>query len=135
MACGLLVGLRMKLIAATGAVLFTLCGPALADSAKPSPPDTCDGSTDAHPKSAKVHFVQHDTDARTFDLVVGVGSCQSMSEKVPDRQLDVRACVSDGKLDVTWSSISTRGEYRGTASLPFEHHTTTVIGIANSPHL
>jgi hypothetical protein len=115
----------MKIVAATGAVLFTLCGPALADPSAPAP--------------RKVHFALRDTarTPHTFDVTVGERTpCATASEKVPDHQIELRACVSGrAQLDIEWSSRSAWGEYRSTSSLPFVPGATVELGSANGPHL
>jgi hypothetical protein len=118
----------MKLVAATGALLFTLCGPALADSSAP-----------AHSGPRKVRFALRDTTdtTRTFDLIVGeLTPCATASEKVPDHQIELRACVSGhAQLDIEWFSRSAWGEYRSTSSLPFVSGATAELGSAKGPHL
>jgi hypothetical protein len=117
----------MKTFAAAFAILFTLCGPALADSGPP-----------ARSESFKVRFTLHDAaTARTFDVQVGAASpCATANEKLPDHEIELKACVSAGsQLDIMWSSRSARGEYRSTSSLPLAHGATAELGTANGPRL
>jgi hypothetical protein len=117
----------MKTFAAAFAILFTLCGPALADSGPP-----------ARSESFKVRFTLHDAaTTRTFDVVVGAASpCASASEKLPDHEVDLHACVSAGsRLDITWFNRSSSGEYRSSSSLPLVHGTTAELGATNGPRL
>ena len=118
----------MKTFATAFAILFTLCGPALAD---PGPPP-------GRAESFKVRFTLRDTAAtRTFDVVVGAASpCATASQKLPDAEIDLHACVSArAQLDVTWFNRSSSGEYRSTSSLPFVHGATAELGTANGPRL
>lgn len=123
----------MKTFAAAVAILFTLCGPALADSGPPDHTDHTD-RTD----SLKVRFALHDsTTTRTFDVVVGAsGPCATASEKLPDHEVELRACVSDrSQLDIVWFMRSAWGEYRSTSSLPFVAGATAELGTAKGPRL
>jgi hypothetical protein len=117
----------MKTAAAAAAILFTLCAPALADSGPPE-----------HSESLKVRFTLHDpATTRTFDVLVGSASpCATASEKLPDHEIELRACVSKGsQLDIMWFSHSAWGEYRSTSSLPFVHGATAELGTTNGPRL
>jgi hypothetical protein len=117
----------MKIFAAAVAILTTLCAPALAD---PAPP--------GRPESLKIRFTLKDTHtSRTFDVRVGAASpCATASEKKADREIELRACVKDGsRLDVDWSSRSSRGEYHSTSSLPFARGATAELGTADGPRL
>ena len=117
----------MKTFATAFAILFTLCGPALAD---PGPAERSD--------SLKIRFAVRDTSTtRTFDVRVGAGSpCATASEKLPEHEIDLRACVSGGsRLDIAWFTRSAWGEYRSESSIPFVAGATAELGTANGPRL
>jgi hypothetical protein len=120
----------MKTFSTSIAILFTLCAPALADSVPPAAAE--------HAEALKVRFAQHDTTTtRTFDVLVGAGGpCATASEKLPDHEIELQACVSRGsQLDIVWSTRSSWGEYRSTSSLPFVRGATAELGTAKGPRL
>jgi hypothetical protein len=117
----------MKTIAAAAFVLLTLCGPALADPASPPRSD-----------SLKVHFALHDAGtARIFDVIVSPDHpCATASERSPEHQIELKACVSrDAHLDVEWSTRSSSGEYRSTSSLVLAPGASAELGATNGPRL
>jgi hypothetical protein len=116
----------MKTFATAFAILFTLCGPALAD---PAP---------EHVDSRKIRFALNDTSTtQTFDVVVSADSpCATASEKRAEHEIELRACVSRGsRLDIFWFTRSARGEYRSESSLPFVAGATAELGTPNGPRL
>jgi hypothetical protein len=117
----------MRTFAASAFVLLVLCGPALADSASPVRLD-----------SLQVHFTLHDAgSARSFDVIVSPDHpCATASEKSPDHQIELKACVShDAHLDVEWFTRSSSSEYRSTSSLLLVHGATAELGTTNGPRL
>jgi hypothetical protein len=117
----------MKTFAASCFVLLILCGPALAESAPPPRSD-----------SLKVHFALRDAAVtRAFDVIVSPDHpCATVSEKDPEHQIELKACVSrDAHLDVEWSTRSSSGEYRSTSSLPLVPGATAELGTTNGPRL
>jgi hypothetical protein len=119
----------MKTLATTVATVFTLCGPALAD---PQPPPR------TAPESLKVRFAQHDpSSSRTFDVRVGAdGPCATANEKLPEHEIELRACVASGsRLDIMWFTRGAWGEYHSTSSLPFVAGATAELGTAKGPRL
>jgi hypothetical protein len=112
----------MKLLAASTIVLVTLCAPALAE-----PPRA----------DVKIRFALRDTTTTHFDLMIGAANpCATANEKHPDREVQLRACMTDaGHLDVVWSTRSAWGEYSSTSSLPIARGTNAELGSANGPRL
>jgi hypothetical protein len=117
----------MKTLAASACLLLFVGGPALADPAPPARPD-----------SLKIHFAQRDAQAlRAFDVIVSPARpCATASEKNPDQQIELKACLSDdAHLDVEWFTRTAAGEYRSTSSLPVTRGQTTEIGTSSGPRL
>ena len=117
----------MKTLAAVAFSLLILCGPALADSVAPARPD-----------SLRIHFALHDAaTTRMFDVIVSSEhSCATVEEKLPNHQIEIKACVTnDVHLDVEWSTQSPSGEYRSTSSLALPRGTTAEMGTATGPRL
>jgi len=117
----------MKILAGSSCLLLFLCGPALAESPPPA-------RTDA----LKVHFALRDAAVtRAFDVIVSPDHpCATASEKSPDHQIELKACVTnDAHLDVEWSTRSSSGEYRSTSSLPLVRGVTSDLGTTNGPRL
>ena len=118
---------RMKTLAASAFALLILCGPALADSAAPRPPD-----------SFQLHFALHDAGtSRIFDVIVSPDHpCATASEKRPNYQIELMACTSgDAHLDIDWSTRSPSGEYRSKSSVQLAHGATAELGVVNGPRL
>lgn len=102
-------------------MLLTLCAPALAE-----PPRD----------DLKIRFALRDTTTTHFDVMVGAGNpCATASEKHPDREVQLRACMTDAHLEVVWSTRSAWGEYSSTSSLPIARGTSAELGSANGPRL
>jgi hypothetical protein len=117
----------MKTLAASACLLLLVCGPALADPAAPARPD-----------SLKIHFAQRDAaTTRAFDVIVSPDRpCATASEKNPDHQIELKACVSsDAHLDVEWFTRSSAGEYRSTSSLAVTRGATAELGTSSGPRL
>ena len=117
----------MKIFAASGFALLFLCGPALAESRSPARLD-----------SIKVHFALHDAaTTRLFDVIVSPDHpCATASEKSPDHQIELKACVTpDAHLDIEWYTRSASSEYRSTSSIALVHGATAELGAANGPRL
>ena len=112
----------MKTLAASTAVLVTLCAPALAEPAK---------------DDLKIRFALRDTTTTHFDVMVGASNpCATASEKHPGREIQLRACLTDAAhIDVAWSTRSAWGEYSSTSSVPVAHGTIAELGSARGPHL
>lgn|GEM_PF-6846469 len=123
MACGLLDVRCMKTLAASLVVAASLCAPALADA----PPRA----------DLKIRFALRDTSTTSFDVMVGAGNpCATANEKHSDREVQLRACMTDaGHLDVSWSTRSAWGEYSSTSSLPITRGAAAELGSANGPRL
>jgi hypothetical protein len=104
-----------------------LGGPALADT-----------TPSARPDSQKLRFALHDAATiRLFDVIVSPDHpCATVEEKLPNHQIQIRACVShDAHLDIEWSTRSPSGEYRSTSSLALAPGATAELGTANGPRL
>jgi len=117
----------MKTFAGSAFLLAFLCGPALADSAPAARTD-----------SVKVRFAQRDgATTRAFDVIVSPEHpCATASEKNPDHQIELKACVTvDAHLDIEWFTRSSAGEYRSTSSLPLTRGATAELGATNGPRL
>jgi hypothetical protein len=117
----------MKTLAASTCLLLFVCGPALADPVAPARPD-----------SLRIHFTQRDAaTTRAFDVIVSPDRpCATASEKHPDHEIELKACVSDDThLDVEWFTRNAAGEYRSTSSVPVTRGQTTELGTSNGPRL
>lgn len=117
----------MKLFADAAFVLPLLCGSALAASESPAQPDLI-----------KIHFTLRDAaTTRSFDVIVSSDhSCATVSEKLPNREVELKACAGrDAHLDVEWFTRSPSGEYRSTSSLSLAHGATAELGASNGPRL
>lgn len=126
MARGLLCRRIMKLLADAAFVLPLLCGSAIAAS-----------ESSAQPDLIKLRFTLRDAgSARSFDVIVADHSCATVSEKLPSREVELKACaVRDAHLDVEWFTRGPSGEYRSTSSLSLAHGATAELGTANGPRL
>ncbi len=113
----------MKTLAASLVLIGSLCAPALAD-----PPPRAD---------LKIRFALRDTATTHFDVMVGAGNpCATANEKHSDREVQLRACMTDaGHLDVSWSTRSAWGEYSSTSSVPVSHGSVAELGSATGPRL
>jgi hypothetical protein len=114
-------------------VLFSLCAPLFADSAAP-PPST-----------VKVRFALREPDlTRSFDVIVAPDRpCATASDRKPDRQVELKACIVRDSLDIEWmsrksvttSTGSSSSEYRSTSSVKIVRGETTELGSSEGPRL
>jgi hypothetical protein len=114
----------MTTFAALAFTLLALCSPALADPA-PSRP------------SFKLRVTVHDgASVHSFRVIVGPTLCATANQRVPERQIEIKACAHDGThLQLEWYTRHGTSESRGTSAVPVEPGATFTLGNERDAHV
>jgi hypothetical protein len=96
-----------------------------------SSPARADAGTPSRPASIKLRVTVHDgADDQSFRVVlVPRTGCATASYKLPEREIDLKACASDDThVQIDWYARRGSSESRGSSTLSIEPGVTTTVG-------